>query len=200
MASALPHFLKDPNVVNLVDLYNPVTTVDRALRDPLAVLKGRRRVRRRALVPDCDLYEAADAFLLDVKFAGIGCRDDLDLTCLDDHTLKVQERIRKFDRNGLEADQYLDPEQRTDEKFHASSSEGMNRISHAASDQTRRKCGSVWLDERRKGLMERTVRFPSAVDIDAVKAKLEHGVLRVKIPKVGASLSTLGKVRVETNE
>lgn len=93
MASALSHILDNPNVVKPVDLCNLVAVVDRALRDPLAILGGERGIRRRALVPDCDLCETAEAFLLDVEFAGTGCRDDLDLTWMDDHTLSVQGHI-----------------------------------------------------------------------------------------------------------
>ncbi len=39
--------------------------------------------------------------------------------------------------------------------------------------------------ERRAGTFFRTVRLPEAVDLEKVEATLEHGILRVQLPKLG---------------
>lgn len=41
----------------------------------------------------------------------------------------------------------------------------------------------VHLDEQRYGRFERTVRFGGPVNGDAIEASLEHGVLRVRLPR-----------------
>jgi len=41
-----------------------------------------------------------------------------------------------------------------------------------------------WISERTTGAFSRSFSFPEEVDVDAVKAKLEHGVLRITVPKL----------------
>jgi len=41
-----------------------------------------------------------------------------------------------------------------------------------------------WVQERTFGDFQRTFNFPHDIDIDAVKAGLEHGILRIVIPKM----------------
>lgn len=58
------------------------------------------------------------------------------------------------------------------------------------------------LDERKVGVFERKVRLgsranPAQVDVDAISAKLEDGILRVDVPKLDAGYVEVKKVDVE---
>ncbi|KAL7267578.1 hypothetical protein RUND412_009832 [Rhizina undulata] len=40
-----------------------------------------------------------------------------------------------------------------------------------------------WVSERTVGEFQRSFSFPGSIDIDAVKASLEHGILKIAVPK-----------------
>lgn len=44
--------------------------------------------------------------------------------------------------------------------------------------------GKVWLSERSFGSFQRSFWFPTRVDVDGVTARLENGLLMIKVPKV----------------
>ena len=61
---------------------------------------------------------------------------------------------------------------------------------------------SLALDERKVGAFERKVRLgsranPAAVDVDAISAKLEDGILRVDVPKLDSGYVEIKKVDIE---
>ena len=61
---------------------------------------------------------------------------------------------------------------------------------------------SLALDERKVGAFERKVRLgsranPAQVDVDAISAKMEDGVLRVLVPKQDAEYVEIKKVDIE---
>jgi len=61
---------------------------------------------------------------------------------------------------------------------------------------------SLALDERKVGAFERMVRLgsranPAAVDMDAISAKLEDGILRVEVPKLDSEYVEVKKVDIE---
>jgi HSP20 family molecular chaperone IbpA len=41
----------------------------------------------------------------------------------------------------------------------------------------------VWVSERSTGAFRRVFRFPAQIDMDGVKAGLEHGILSMVVPK-----------------
>jgi len=41
----------------------------------------------------------------------------------------------------------------------------------------------VWVAERRVGEFRRDFTFPGSIDIEAVRATLEYGILRIVVPK-----------------
>ncbi|KAF2216536.1 hypothetical protein CERZMDRAFT_33739 [Cercospora zeae-maydis SCOH1-5] len=58
------------------------------------------------------------------------------------------------------------------------------------------------LDERKVGAFERKVRLgsranPAQVDVDAITARLEDGILRVEVPKLDAGYVEIKKVDIE---
>jgi hypothetical protein len=55
----------------------------------------------------------------------------------------------------------------------------------------------VRLDERRIGYLQRSFTFPSAVNIDALKARLRHGLLVMMVPKVTDAKDDSRRIRIE---
>ena len=53
----------------------------------------------------------------------------------------------------------------------------------SAEDATSETALTYRLVERRTGIFQRTLRLPDTVDVDAIDARLEHGVLEVRLPK-----------------
>ena len=58
------------------------------------------------------------------------------------------------------------------------------------------------LDERKVGAFERKLRLgsranPAQVDVDAISAKLEDGILRVEVPKMDSGYVEIKKVDIE---
>jgi len=51
----------------------------------------------------------------------------------------------------------------------------------------------VWAAERKVGVFRRKFAFPGSIDVEAVRATLEYGVLRIVVPKI----VSLGPRRVQ---
>lgn len=60
---------------------------------------------------------------------------------------------------------------------------GVLTISGEAKQETEQKDRNYHRIERRYGRFSRSVSFPSTVKGDAIEAKLEHGVLKLTLPK-----------------
>jgi len=42
----------------------------------------------------------------------------------------------------------------------------------------------AWVAERKVGVFRREFTFPGSIDVEAVRATLEYGVLRIAVPKI----------------
>jgi HSP20 family molecular chaperone IbpA len=60
-------------------------------------------------------------------------------------------------------------------------------LAFAQSNSNNGRGSRLWLAERPSGTFERKFSFPSAINLDAVTAVLEYGVLRVVVPKMAPS-------------
>lgn len=198
MASLLTTFLENPNVSNLVELYDPVKIVDRALRHPHTILDGRKGIRHDALAPDFDLRETSNAYYLEGEFPGISSKENFKLQWLDGRTLRVQGRARKTDLKQVwgKGDVDMDAEEPKDDTNGFVVDE-KSTVAIGDSTKNGEKGVHQWLNERREGLMVRTFNFASAVDIDRIQAKLSQGVLLIKVPKVNSSEMGLKDIAVE---
>ena len=73
-------------------------------------------------------------------------------------------------------------------------------IAHRPGDEELLK--TLALDERKVGAFERKVRLgsranPAQIDVDAITARLEDGVLRIEVPKLDAGYVEIKKVDIE---
>jgi HSP20 family protein len=188
MHSALTNFVQNPNMGNLVDLYDPMKIIDHAFRHPRAIFEGRRGMRHDALAPDFDLRETPDAYILDGEFPGVTTQEQIKLKWLSGHTLKVEGRVHKSSQDGNRcSDQVEQGEQVRDSAPGEISSDKGNLKSSEIEDKAGRGSVHQWLNERREGLFVRTFNFPSPVVIDQIEARLSYGVLHVRIPKIKKS-------------
>jgi HSP20 family molecular chaperone IbpA len=188
MHSALTNFVHNPNMGNLVDLYDPMKIVDRALRHPRAIFEGRRGVRHAALAPDFDLCETPHAYLLDGEFPGICVQEQIKLKWLNGHTLRVEGRVHKSSQDEIRCFDHVTPVEQVhdsepDKVFPDRETPG----GYDAEDKAGGESVHQWLNERREGLFVRTFNFPSPIAIDQIEARLSYGVLHVKIPKIHKS-------------
>ncbi|GIV95532.1 MAG: hypothetical protein KatS3mg057_0189 [Herpetosiphonaceae bacterium] len=61
--------------------------------------------------------------------------------------------------------------------------------------EEKREQVSYLVRERASGSFKRSVTFPEPIDTDAVEALLEHGILRVRVPKAKSARAQTIKVR-----
>jgi HSP20 family molecular chaperone IbpA len=192
--------LHHPNLSNLVDIYDPVKLIDRALHHPQSILEGRRGFRHDAFVPDFDLRETAEAYFLEGEFPGAAGRESVAIKWIDGKTLHVEGRIDKTDlkkewsarageRSSAEdhdGASYATPAKPANaewEEVAVHKGEEAGDGGHSGKEDGTR----TWLSERRAGLYTRTFSFRNAVDADGTQARLSHGLLRVKVPKLDKS-------------
>ncbi len=64
-------------------------------------------------------------------------------------------------------------------------------------EETEEDTKSYRKSEFRYGEFSRTVYFPMDIDIDKTEAKLEHGVLAVKAPKINAETESVRKLTIK---
>jgi len=191
-----------PNLSNLVDLYDPVKLLSKALHEPHTIFDGKRGIRHRAFTPDFDLRETADAYFLEGEFPGIKGRDALGLKWLDDATLQINGHIERSDLeqewgvhvgSGAGLSQQDDstnapalpsnPSNNEWEEIAVEKSKGL-----VEKDRDPKEDGvRYWLNERRGGSYARTFSFPNKVDNDRIQARLGQGLLMIMVPKVDRS-------------
>ena len=169
---------------------------------------------RNSYSPRFDVRESDFSFFLEGEFPGIAGKEDIMIEKLGRRTLLIQTTDRRFDVNkewnlrgsedvtndGVEGQQ----QQRT---------KGLNIIKSGGHDGTggveiRHDSGEeklerdenglrVRLAERRVGYLQRSFTFPSAVDIDSLKARLRNGLLVMMVPKVNGTKDDSTRIQIE---
>lgn len=109
-------------------------------------------------------------------------KSKLSIEFTDDNTLLVRGRVEKSSHR-TSSDSESKP---------AGDNSGSNGTDNTEKQVTKATDKSVgrpsegiryWVSERSVGEFQRSFSFPGAVDIDAVKASLEHGILKIVVPK-----------------
>jgi HSP20 family molecular chaperone IbpA len=191
----LDSILRNPNLSNLVDIYDPVKLVGRVLREPTSILEGRRGIRHHHLSPDFDLRETSDAYFLEGEFPGVSGRSAIKLQWLDGHTLRVEANIWKInlrdewgsmagDIYEQEEDDEVNTNQHATNQYATGNEVPIDHAARKGGDAAKHDNVLIWLNERREGLYTRSFHFPAAVDTDGTKARLVQGLLRIRVPKV----------------
>lgn len=121
--------------------------------------------RRGAFSPSFDVHETEQAYVLEGEFPGLHDKSSLNIEFTDPQTLLVRgktERVHHESSGGTESTVTKKDAKGTEEK-----------------DSKPR----YWVSERTVGEFQRSFSFPSYVDVDAVKASLAHGILKIVVPK-----------------
>lgn len=123
----------------------------------------------RTFSPNFDVHETDNSYILEGEFPGLQNKEELHLEFMDQRTLLVRGRVERSHQTGQHP-------RVTDTNDEGNKLKGNGP---AKSQQPR-----YWVSERSVGEFQRSFSFPTPVDVDGVKAGLEHGLLRVTVPKL----------------
>jgi len=193
--------LHNTRISNLVELYEPMRLLSRALHDPHAVLDtstSKREGNPSSFRPDFDLRETSAGYFLEGEFAGVPNRDAIRLKWLNSNTLHVEATIPSVNLEQEWGDMTREQNAAMLEAAYAAAQEAKSDeqsvpVERARGDEKSEKHGEhretmrTWLNERRMGSCSRTFNFPNAVDMDGVRAKLNQGLLKIFVPKLDQS-------------
>jgi HSP20 family molecular chaperone IbpA len=189
---------------HLAELREPIRMIGQLLNNPH--LFGSRSSSHMSgnFAPDFDLRETNDAYYLEGEFPGIANKDAINIHWVDGRTLVIDADITKVDlstewgvkisnksRETLVDDG--EPDREAPAKNSASEEHHHHHDYHRYEDEDspkeRRRDESKlahtrhWLRERRCGRYHRSFTFPHEVVMDGVKARLNNGLLKLRIPK-----------------
>ena len=154
----------------------------------------------RAFQPKFDVRELKDAYELHGELPGID-QKDMDIEFTDPHTLVVKGRVERTYEEGTKPEQGRITGEVSNEQQKAAhkatvedASEDKKQdgaVAQAGKGQVEKHQGekeeaTYWVSERSVGEFHRSFSFPSRVDQDNVKAKLNNGVLTITVPKAAA--------------
>jgi len=168
---------------------------------------------RRAFSPSFDVHETEHEYVLEGELPGLSDKKNVTIEFTDDKTILVQGKIERSvkmwsnDEGKLEsAEEQKKLEEGGDASAGASASasaggvrEGEMEKGKEEGEREQRKEGrekeglKYWVWERKVGEFSRSFSFPAQVDVENVKASLEHGILKIVVPK----LEKKGARRVE---
>ena len=160
--------------------------------------------------PSFDVRESDFAFFLEGEFPGVGRKEDIVIEKLGQRTLLVQTTNSRFDidaewnphgsvalaSGNAEAQQQHGPKAITPAVSNTQDESG-DRRARQHSGERDEECYEVRLAERRVGYLVRSFTFPSPVNIDALKARLRHGLLLMMIPKVMEAREDSRRIHIE---
>lgn len=137
---------------------------------------------RRAFTPNFDIHETDSAFVLEGELPGLDDKSKINIEFTNNNTLLVRGKIEKSIHKTLPG-----PESKTLEGSTPEAVDTNTEVQRADDSQkTVAKPAEgfkYWVSERSIGEFQRSFSFPGVVDIDAVKANLENGLLKIVVPK-----------------
>lgn len=149
---------------------------------------------RRAFSPNFDVQETEHEYILEGEVPGLSNKKNLSIEFTDDKTILVQGRIeRSVKRWSDDQGRIQSIEGGEEQKNITESGEKHEEKKQHKDDKVQKKDDSqrhvdkkpkFWVSERSVGEFSRSFSFPTTVDIEKVKASLEHGILKVVVPKL----------------
>lgn len=140
---------------------------------------------KHAFSPNFDIHETDSAYILEGELPGLDDKSKLTIEFTDDNTLLIRGKIEKSFKKSLP-----DTESKPIEAAEKDEKKKDTQVAKQADDSQKQvskqhECQQVryWVSERTVGEFQRSFQFPGGIDIDNVKANLEHGLLKIVVPK-----------------
>lgn len=141
---------------------------------------------RRTFSPCFDVHETENSYILEGEFPGLQNKDELHLEFMDQRTLLVRGRTERSHQFG-QPPRVTDTEDGADgnkSKGGADGTKSKGWEDGTKDKETKPQQPRYWVSERSVGEFQRSFSFPTPVDVDSVKAELEHGLLKITVPKM----------------
>lgn len=141
---------------------------------------------RRAFSPNFDVHETQHEYILEGEVPGLSDKKNVSIEFTDDKTVLIQGKIERAVRGWVdEAGNVKAIEQGEQQKqIEQAGDEQKEKQKEQQKQPDAEKRSKYWVSERSVGEFSRSFSFPGHVDIDNVKASLEHGILKVVVPKL----------------
>jgi len=147
---------------------------------------------RRAFSPNFDVHETQHEYILEGELPGLSDKKNVSIEFTDDKTILIQGKIERQMRgwtddagNFKAIEGGEGAEQKQLEQSAGENQGGQEKEKSAGhNNKEKEKRSKYWVSERSVGEFSRSFSFPSHVDIDNVKANLDHGILKVVVPKL----------------
>ena len=132
----------------------------------------------RAFSPNFDVHETSKEYILEGELPGLEDKKKNLSIEFNDNTLVVRGKIEKSYTHGTHPSggaiaKMKGAITKSDEK-----EGGETKSTKHDDDQVK-----YWVSERTVGSFQRSFNFPGEIDQDGVKASLEHGILKIVVPK-----------------
>ena len=134
---------------------------------------------RRGFSPAFDVHESQHEYVLEGELPGLSDKKNVSLEFTDDKTLLVQGKIERSIKRYSDDQGKIQTIENGEEQKKIEGEKG-NEVDRG---QPASKKPKYWVSERSVGEFSRSFSFPSTIDVERVKASLEHGILKVVVPK-----------------
>jgi HSP20 family molecular chaperone IbpA len=151
---------------------------------------------RRAFSPNFDVKETDHDYLLEGEVPGLADKSNISIVSPDDKTILIQGRIERSyhqssdDQGRIEGDEQQKNITSGDKEQDNKGGEQKNEQKSEQKDTSvqkhhqGQKKPKYWVTERSIGEFSRSFNFPTSIDAENTKAVLEHGLLKVTVPKM----------------
>jgi len=127
------------------------------------------------------VHETEKEYVLEGELPGLDDKKKLSLEFTDDKTLLVRGKIERSVKRFSDDQGKIQSVEEGDgaEKKAVEGSENKE----GEKGEKKEEKPKYWVSERTVGEFSRSFSFPGTIDVDAVQASLEHGILKVVVPK-----------------
>ncbi|KAI5780954.1 HSP20-like chaperone [Geopyxis carbonaria] len=127
---------------------------------------------RRGFSPNFDVHENEREYILEGEVPGLSDKKSIALEFTDDQTLHISGKIERNLHKSIPASSGT-----------AAITESGEEKKEQEKEEKKPERPKYWVSERSVGEFSRSFSFPGSINIDNVKATLEHGVLKIVVPK-----------------
>ncbi|KAL7275010.1 hypothetical protein RUND412_002074 [Rhizina undulata] len=176
--SRFPATIFPPHSRDLFHILDELSTVPSAHQN----------AQRRAFSPNFDVHETSHAYILEGELPGIEDKNKINIEFTDPQTLLVRGRIERSytHEEGGETKKEGEAKKEGEGKKEKHKKEESKEVTTTAKGELKKATDTqpkFWVSERTVGEFQRSFSFPTAIDIDNVKASLQHGILKIVVPK-----------------